>query len=103
MTAQNRPPVSIFIPASSDAEVLAACLTSLETLDYPRGQVEIVVWDNASRDDTGQRVAEAFGRMRGQGWHGLRLRRSPRNEGSYVPYNLAEPDLAGESPYIPGL
>ena len=103
MTAQNAPPVSIFIPAYNDAEVLAACLTSLEALDYPRGQVEIVVWDNASRDDTGRRVAEAFGRMRGQGWQSLRLRRSPRNEGSYVPYNLAEPDLAGESAYILGL
>jgi len=103
MTAQNAPPVSIFIPAYNDAEVLAACLTSLEALDYPRGQVEIVVWDNASRDDTGRRVAEAFGRMRGQGWQSLRLRRSPRNEGSYVPYNLAEPDLADESAYILGL
>ena len=76
MTAQNAPPVSIFIPAYNDAEVLAACLTSLEALDYPRGQVEIVVWDNASRDDTGRRVAEAFGRMRGQGWQSLRDRKS---------------------------
>lgn len=103
MTASEAPLVSIFIPTYNDAEPLAACLQSLGALDYPRGQAEIVVWDNASRDDTGRRVAEAFGRLRGQGWLGLRLLRSPRNEGSYVPYNLGEAQLASGGAYILGL
>jgi GT2 family glycosyltransferase len=103
MTTPEAPPVSIFIPTYNDAEPLAACLESLGALDYTRGRVEIVVWDNASRDDTGRRVTEDFGRMRAQGWRDLRLLTSPRNEGSYVPYNLAEPDLARESAYILGL
>jgi hypothetical protein len=103
MTAREAPLVSVFIPAYNDAGPLAACLESLCALDYPRGQVEIVVWDNASRDDTGPRVAEAFDRMRGQGWLDLRLHRSPRNEGSYVPYNLAETRLASKGTYILGL
>ncbi len=101
--APEAPRVSIFIPTYNDAEDLAACLGSLGALDYSREKVEIVVWDNASRDDTGRRVAEAFGRMRAQGWLGLRLLRSPRNEGSYVPYNLAESQLASGSAYILGL
>jgi GT2 family glycosyltransferase len=103
MTLPEAPRVSVFIPTYNDAEPLAACLESLGALDYPRGQVEIVVWDNASRDDTGRRVAEAFDRMRGQGWLDLRLLRSPRNEGSYVPYNLAETQLVPGGAYILGL
>jgi len=103
MTAPQAPRVSIFIPTYNDAEPLAACLESLGALDYPRGQVEIVVWDNASEDDTAERVAQAFEAMRGQGWLNLRLLHSPRNEGSYVPYNLAEAQLAPRSAYILGL
>jgi GT2 family glycosyltransferase len=103
MTAPETPVVSIFIPTYDDAEPLAACLGSLGALDYPRDRMEVVVWDNASRDDTGRRAREAFDRMRGQGWLDLRLRDSPRNEGSYVPYNLAEPDLVPGGAYVLGL
>ena len=103
MTAPEAPLVSIFIPAYNDAAPLAACLESLGGLDYARGQTEIVVWDNASLDDTGRRVVEAFDRMRRQGWLNLRLLRSPRNEGSYVPYNLAEAQLDPRGAYILGL
>src|SRR5437667_3637 len=84
MTTPELPPVSIFIPTYNDAVPLVACLESLGALDYPRRRAEIVVWDNASHDDTERRVVEAFDRMRGQGWLDLRLLRSPRNEGSYV-------------------
>jgi len=103
MTRPELPPVSIFIPTYNDAVPLVACLESLGALDYPRRRAEIVVWDNASHDDTERCVVEAFDRMRGQGWLDLRLRRSPRNEGSYVPYNLAEAELARGSAYILGL
>src|SRR3989442_1314343 len=103
VTAPEAPLVSIFIPAYNDAAPLAACLESLGGLDYARGQTEIVVWDNASLDDTGRRVVEAFDRMRRQGWLNLRLLRSPRNEGSYVPYNLAEAQLDPRGAYILGL
>jgi len=103
VTAPEAPLVSIFIPAYNDAAPLAACLEALGGLDYARGQTEIVVWDNASLDDTGRRVVEAFDRLRRQGWLNLRLLRSPRNEGSYVPYNLAEAQLDPRGAYILGL
>jgi GT2 family glycosyltransferase len=97
------PGVSVFIPAWNDAVDLAACLRSLRGLRYPRERVEVVVWDNGSTDGTGDRAREAFDAMREEGWGGLAVLRSERNEGSYVPYNLAEPALAASTDYVLGL
>lgn len=95
--------VSIFIPTWNDAADLAACLESLKRLDYPLGRIEIVIWDNDSRDDTGAVVSAKFKEMEGQGWLALRLIRSERNEGSYIPYNLARDALSPETEYVLGL
>jgi len=97
------PGVSVFVPAWNDAADLAACLESLRALRYPRERLEVVVWDNGSTDGTGDRARAAFAVMRREGWHGLRVLRSERNEGAYVPYNLAEPSLADDTAYVLGL
>jgi GT2 family glycosyltransferase len=47
MTASSVPGVSILIPTWNDAADLAACLDWLKLLDYPRGRIEIVIWDNS--------------------------------------------------------
>ena len=103
MTNASIPGVSIFIPTWNDATDLAACLDSLKLLDYPRGRVEIVIWDNNSQDDTTEVVEAKFKEMQTQGWLELRLIHSPRNEGSYIPYNLAEDALSPETEFILGL
>ncbi len=103
MTEREVPAVSIFIPTHNDSTDLAACLESLKRLDYPLTCIEIVIWDNDSRDDTGQIVAEQFKAMQGDGWLSLRLLRSERNEGPYIPYNLALDSLSPETEYILGL
>jgi GT2 family glycosyltransferase len=95
--------VSIFIPTWNDGPDLADCLDSLTRLDYPLEKVEIVIWDNNSQDDTSELVKRVFREMEPQGWLTLRLIRSPRNEGSYIPYNLAENALSPETEFILGL
>ncbi len=99
---REAPAVSIFIPSYNDSIDLAACLESLKRLGYPLRRVEIVIWDNDSRDDTGTIVAGKFKEMEGEGWLSLRLIRSERNEGSYIPYNLALDSLSPETEYILG-
>ena len=103
MTEREVPAVSIFIPTYNDGPDLAWCLESLKRLNYPLRRVEIVIWDNGSRDDTGAIVAQKFKEMEGDGWLSLRLLRSGRNEGCYVPYNLALDSLSPEADYILGL
>ena len=49
----NRPPkVSFLIPTLNAAGILEACLESIRKQDYPADQVEIVVGDGGSTDDT---------------------------------------------------
>lgn len=95
--------VSIFIPTWNDGVDLADCLDSLTRLDYPLDKVEIVIWDNNSQDDTSDIVKSKFKKMEPQDWLTLRLICNPRNEGSYIPYNLAENALSPATEFILGL
>jgi GT2 family glycosyltransferase len=79
------------------------CLLSLNGLDYPRGNIEIVIWDNGSEDDTVRMVQERFDQMKNDGWLNLSLIEWDRNEGTYVPYNLALPHMSTQTEYILGL
>jgi mycofactocin system glycosyltransferase len=58
-TPAEYPPVSIIIPVRNRPEDLMACLQSLETLDYPKEMLEVIVVDDASHDHTPD-VAAAF-------------------------------------------
>ena len=46
------PEVAFAIVTCDRREMLAACLSSIDALDYPSDRVEIVVFDNGSRDGT---------------------------------------------------
>lgn len=46
------PSVSVVVAAYDAASTLGDCLRSLAALDYPKDRLEILVVDNASRDDT---------------------------------------------------
>jgi GT2 family glycosyltransferase len=97
------PSVSIFIPTYNDKTDLSACLESIRQLDYPRKRVEIVIWDNASQDDTIDMVQKRYREMTKEGWLNLSLIEHHSNEGSYIPYNLAVSNLSSKTRYILGL
>lgn len=53
------PTVSIIIPAYNEAERLPLCLQSIQDLDWPREQLEVIVVDNGSTDTTCE-IARSF-------------------------------------------
>jgi GT2 family glycosyltransferase len=98
-----KPFVSIFIPSYNDQTDLSACLGSLRRVKYPKQKLELVVWDNGSTDETVPMVEQRFREMAGEGWASLRLIQNRKNDGCYVPYNLAMPLLSPQAHYILGL
>jgi GT2 family glycosyltransferase len=101
--ALNIPIISIFIPTYNDQTDLSACLESIRRLDYLKEKIEIVIWDNASQDDTVRMVQDRFNEMKNEGWLNFSLIEWKRNEGSYIPYNMAAPYLSPDTQYILGL
>jgi hypothetical protein len=99
----NLPSTSIFIPTYNDQSDLLPCLGSIRRTDYPKEKIEIVIWDNASTDNTVKMVQDRFTEMKDEGWLGLSLIQSDENEGSYIPYNLVFPRLSQQTQYILGL
>ena len=99
----TKPKISVFIPSYNDQTDLSACLNSITNLDYPKEKIEIVIWDNGSEDHTIRMVRDRFDQMKNDGWLRLSLTEWNRNEGTYVPYNLAVPNLSSETEYILGL
>jgi GT2 family glycosyltransferase len=94
---------TIFIPTYNDQHDLSACLGSIRLLNYPKQKMEIIVWDNASTDETVKMVRKQYSEMKQDGWYQLKLIEWTKNEGSYIPYNLAQEYLSHQSQYILGL
>ena len=46
------PPISIVTPTFNSAATLDRCLESIANQDYPKGQIEIIIADGGSDDDT---------------------------------------------------
>jgi len=49
---ENKPTVSIVIPARNASKYLKSCLSSIEKLNYPKDRLEIIVANNGSTDET---------------------------------------------------
>jgi GT2 family glycosyltransferase len=103
LKGDSTPYLSIFIPTYNDQTDLSACLESIRRVKYPKEKIEIIIWDNGSEDDTVRMVRDRFHQMKNDGWLRLSLTEWNRNEGTYVPYNLAVPNLSPETEYILGL
>lgn len=59
-----RPRVSLIVLNWNGRRHLEACLTSLEALDYPRDQLEIILCDNGSKDGSADYVRNRFPNVR---------------------------------------
>ena len=51
------PKISILIAARNEADNILHCLNSIEALDYPKDQLQIIVGNDQSQDDTGLIIA----------------------------------------------
>ena len=65
--------------------------------------MEMIIWDNASEDNTISMVKEIYNEMNHEGWFNLALIEWDRNEGSYIPYNLALRNFHKRTEFILGL
>jgi len=52
--------VSIIIPTKNNAGILEKCLKSIEDLDYPKEELEVVIVDGHSEDGTVE-IARKYG------------------------------------------
>jgi len=57
--AAKKPKVSVIIPALNEGRVIGRCLESLQHLDFPRDQFEVIVVDNGSTDGTA-RIIDSY-------------------------------------------
>lgn len=85
----SAPLISILTVNWNGAAVVRRWLANLETLDYPREQVEIVIHDNASTDGSQAAIREVFGSMERQGWRRLALLEAREHPGLCRAYNNA--------------
>jgi len=97
------PFISLFIPTFNDEPDIMTCIESIRNVDYSREQIEIVIWNNGSQDETERMVGDVFREMKSEGWLNLKFIEWNRNEGSYIPYNLATPYFSSDTQYIFGL
>ena len=58
--AQSPPRVTIVIPTYNNLSLLLECLDSVQKLDYPHEQLEVIVVDNASSDRTPESLATRY-------------------------------------------
>ncbi|MHB8084677.1 MAG: glycosyltransferase family 2 protein [Dehalococcoidia bacterium] len=56
----NLPGISIIVVNYNGRQLLPICLGSVETLDYPREKLQVIMVDNASTDDSVPYVQKAF-------------------------------------------
>ena len=80
---ENLPFISIIFPTRNRTDDVLATMASLEKLDYPKERMEIIIWDNASSDDSSARIGQALEAIEQEGWGGLRLVEHEENLGVY--------------------
>lgn len=80
------PRVSVIVPVYNGAETIGACLEALVAQDYPKDQLEILVVDNKSTDETARVVAR----------YPVRCVREDQAQSSYAARNRGVGEASGE-------
>lgn len=94
------PGVSIVIPTVDNKQTLLECLSSVKALRYPKHDLEVIVWDNGSKDGTLEAVREYFAKHYQDGWRALKAYGSERNTGASQGRNNAFRMISPQSKYI---
>ncbi len=89
----HTPPLTVIIPAHNEASTIKRRLTNLQSCQYPREALQVLVVDDGSTDGTSDMV-ESW--QREQGLPGLELIRAPERRGKTGAINLALPMARGE-------
>ena len=75
--------VCIQIVSWNNCDDLIATLDSLERIDYPKEQLDLLVYDNGSTDGTATEVPAHLEGMAASGWGRLDYHRSEANRGAF--------------------
>lgn len=78
--------VAVVIVNFGTADLVIQCLDSLDAARSECGRLQVIVVDNASNDDSAERIAEEISRQDWQGW--VELIHAPRNGGFAYGSNL---------------
>ncbi|ODS31850.1 MAG: putative glycosyl transferase [Candidatus Scalindua rubra] len=81
---KEQPFVSIVIPTLNRKRDIIKCVYFIRGLDYPKKNIEIIIWDNGSTDGTQEEVRRIFVEMEKEGWKDLNIIKSNVNLGVYT-------------------
>jgi len=76
--------VAIVIPTLNMRDDIIKCLGSIRNLDYPKKNIEVIIWDNGSTDGTQTEVNKIFKEMEEDGCKRLKIIQSDENLGVYT-------------------
>ena len=93
-------PVCIQIVSWNNCEDLIATLDSLQRLEYPKEQLDLLVYDNGSTDDTAAKVPARMQSMAAAGWGRLDYARSEENLGAFGGRAAAQELITERAEYL---
>lgn len=92
--------VSVLIPTRNNVAELRACIDSLRASRHPVNALELLIFDNGSRDDVAREIEALVTRLASGGWARVALARSARNLGAFGGRAVAARTLAPAGDFI---
>lgn len=92
--------VSVLIPTRNNVAELRACIDSLRSSRHPVNRMELLLFDNGSRDDAAAAIETLVASRASQGWARVALARSARNLGAFGGRAVAARQLAPAGEYV---
>jgi len=96
----DNPLISIIIPTLNNIDDLLQCLSSVKDLDYPKNKIEIIIWDNGSKDGSQEKIKKLFQEMAVENYFNLRLVESSENLGVYTARDELIKHIDAKTEYI---
>ena len=96
----DNPLISIIIPTLNNIDDLLQCLSSVKDLDYPKNKIEIIIWDNGSKDGSQAKIKNLFQEMAVENYFNLRLVESSENLGVYTARDELIKHIDAKTEYI---
>ncbi len=93
------PPICILIVSRNNCADLVATLDNLEELDYPKEQLDLVLYDNGSTDATAEKVPAHLEGM-SNAWGQLEYSRSEENLGAFGGRAVAQQQITERAQFV---